>query len=126
MLKLTMLMKRKPGMSFADFRDYYETRHAPLASALCPNLVRYTRTYVMESIPMSRRAPPSETDFDCITECWYNVEGNWEERSKDLLPPEIFKQMAADEENFIDRTRTRLLITEIEESPAETLAGNQA
>jgi len=35
MLKLTMLMKRKPGMSFADFRDYYEGQHAPMASRLC-------------------------------------------------------------------------------------------
>lgn len=126
MLKLTMLMKRKPGMSFADFRAYYETRHAPLASALCPNLVRYTRTYVTQCIPMSRRAPAFEDDFDCITECWYDVEGGWEERAKDLLPPDVFKQMAADEEHFLDRTRTRLLITEEAESPAETLAGNRA
>src|SRR5690606_4736050 len=112
MLKLTFLMKRKPGMSFADFRDYYETRHAPLASALCPSLVRYTRTYVTDCIAMSRSAPASEPDFDCITQCWYDVEGGWEERSKDLLPPDVFKQMAADEENFLDRARTRLLITE--------------
>jgi len=34
--------------------------------------------------------------------------------------------MTADEENFLDRTRTRLLLTEDEESPAELLAGNRA
>ena len=125
MLKLTFLMKRKPGMSFADFRDYYESRHAPMAAELCPNLVRYTRTYITDSMPLSRRADLSELDFDCITQCWYDVEGSWEERSKDLLPPDVFKRMAADEENFLDRTRTRLLLTDEEESPAEMLAGNK-
>ena len=124
MLKLTFLMKRKSGLSFAEFRDYYENHHAPMAAALCPNLVRYTRTYVTECIALSRRAPSSNVDFDCITECWYDVEGGWEERSKDLLPPDIFRQMAGDEENFLDRAATKLLITEQEESPAKSLAGN--
>lgn len=125
MLKLTFLMKRKQGMSFADFRDYYENRHAPMAAAECPGLVRYTRTYVTEMIPLSRRAQLPELDFDCITECWYDVEGSWEERSKDLLPPEVFKRMAADEENFLDRASTRLLLTEQSESAPGTLCGNE-
>lgn len=118
MLKLTFLMKRKAGLTPAQFRDYYENHHAPMAAAECPNLVRYTRTYVTDMIPMSRRAQATELDFDCITQCWYDVEGGWEERSKDLLPPEVFKRMAADEENFLDRASTRLLLTEECESQA--------
>ena len=31
MLKLILLFRRKPGMSRADFIDYYETVHAPLS-----------------------------------------------------------------------------------------------
>lgn len=125
MIKLTFLMKRKDGMSFADFQRYYEENHAPLAAAQCAGLVRYRRTYVTGTQPMARNPSASEAGFDCITECWYDVEGSWEERSRDLLPPDVFRRMAADEENFLDRSATRLLFVEECESTAETLAGNR-
>jgi EthD domain len=124
MLKLTFLMKRKPGMSLAAFRDYYENNHAPLASQLCPGMVRYTRTYIVDWQPLARSAQLPALDFDCITECWYDVEGTWEERKADLLPPEVFRQLAADEENFLDRRANRLLMAEQVVSDPETLQGN--
>lgn len=125
MLKLTFLMKRKQGMSFEAFRDYYENNHAPLASRLCPHLVRYTRTYLTGWEPLARSAQLPDPDFDCITECWYDVEGNWEERKMDLLPAEVFKQLAADEENFLDRRANRMVSTQQHESEPRTLLGNQ-
>lgn len=125
MLKLTFLMKRKQGMSFEAFRDYYENNHAPLASRLCPHLVRYTRTYLTGWEPLARPAQLPDPDFDCITECWYDVEGNWEERKMDLLPAEVFKQLAADEENFLDRRANRMVSTQQHESEPRTLLGNQ-
>ena len=126
MLKLTFLMKRKQGMSFDDFRDYYENRHAPLAAQLCPHLVHYTRTYVTDCQPLARSAQLPDRGFDCITECWYDVEGSWEDRKMDLLPADAFKQLAADEENFLDRRANRLLMTEQAISDPQTLQGNRS
>jgi len=125
MLKLTFLMKRKQGMSLDAFRDYYENNHAPLAAGLCPHLVRYRRTYVTDWEPLARSAQLPELSFDCITECWYQVEGTWEERKMDLLPPDVFRQLAADEENFLDRRANRLVTTQQDESRPERLLGNQ-
>lgn len=125
MLKLTFLMKRKEGMPSADFRDYYENRHAPLAAQLCPHLVRYTRTYLTGWQPLARSAQLPDLDFDCITECWYDVEGSWDERKLDLLPAEVFKQLAADEENFLDRRANRMVTAEQETSDPQTLLGNR-
>jgi hypothetical protein len=125
MLKLTFLMKRKEGMSFEAFRDYYENNHAPLAAGLCPHLVKYTRTYITDCRPLARSAQLPELGFDCITECWYDVEGTWDERKMDLLPAEVFKQLAADEENFLDRRANRMVTTELETSEAGNLLGNR-
>lgn len=125
MLKLTFLMKRKQGMSFEAFRDYYENNHAPLAADLCPHMVRYTRTYLTGWQPLARSAQLPDPDFDCITECWYDVEGTWDERKLDLLPAEVFKQLAADEENFLDRRANRMVMCETEESEPGTLLGNR-
>jgi len=124
-LKLTFLMKRKEGMSFEAFRDYYENNHAPLAASLCPHLVKYTRTYITGWQPLARSAQLPEPGFDCITECWYDVEGTWDERKMDLLPAEVFKQLAADEENFLDRRANRMVSTELETSESDTLLGNR-
>lgn len=126
MLKLTFLMKRKQGMSFEDFRDYYENNHAPLAGTLCPHLVRYRRTYLTGWEPLARSAQLPDPDFDCITECWYDVEGTWEERKMDLLPADVFRQLAADEENFLDRRANRMVSAEQHESEPGTLLGNRA
>jgi hypothetical protein len=125
MLKLTFLMKRKKGMTFEDFRDYYENRHAPLAARLCPALVHYSRTYITGWEPLARSAQLPEPGFDCITECWYDVEGSWEERKLDLLPADVFRQLAADEENFLDRKANRLLMTDRKTSDPRTLPGNR-
>ncbi|MCB2047959.1 MAG: EthD domain-containing protein [Novosphingobium sp.] len=118
-------MKRKEGMSFEAFRDYYENNHAPLAASLCPHLVKYTRTYITGWQPLARSAQLPEPGFDCITECWYDVEGTWDERKMDLLPAEVFKQLAADEENFLDRRANRMVSTELETSESDTLLGNR-
>ena len=126
MLKLTFLMKRKQGMGFDAFRDYYENNHAPLAATLCPHLVRYRRTYLTGWESLARSAQLPDPDFDCITECWYDVEGTWDERKLDLLPAEVFRQLAADEENFLDRRANRLVATEQIESEPDTLLGSKS
>jgi hypothetical protein len=40
------MMKRKPGMTMAEFIDYYENHHAKLGETLMPLARRYVRRYV--------------------------------------------------------------------------------
>ena len=43
MLKVMLMMKRKPGLSLEEFIDHYERVHVPLALTNARNLVHYER-----------------------------------------------------------------------------------
>lgn len=87
--------------------------------------MRYRRTDLTGWEPLARSAQLPDPDFDCITKCWYDVEGTREQRKMDLLPADGFRRLAADEENFLDRRANRLVATEPIESKPETLLGNR-
>src|SRR5258708_5469793 len=46
MIKIMFLLKKKAGLSDADFRQRYEAEHAPLTKKLFPQLLGYKRSYV--------------------------------------------------------------------------------
>jgi uncharacterized protein (TIGR02118 family) len=119
MIKLTMLIRRKQGMTRAQFREYYETRHIPLAEAHTPHLVGYKRNFIVGQFA-------GEDQFDCITEFWFDVEGDYAELRGALFPPEVTALMAEDEANFIDRSKSQLFLIEETASPPENLLGNRA
>jgi uncharacterized protein (TIGR02118 family) len=101
MHKLLLLMKRKPGISVADFRDYYESRHVPLCLPLMGAAAkRYVRRYLE---PSAAGEPP----FDVITELWFDsraaVDATLAMFANNATPDFI----AADEEQFLDRSATR-------------------
>lgn len=119
MIKLTMLIRRKPGMTREQFREYYEARHIPLAEAHTPYLTGYKRNFIVDQFA-------GEDQFDCITEFWFDVEGDYAQMRGKLFPPDVAQMMADDEENFIDRSRSQLFLIEENVSPPENLLGNRA
>jgi len=74
MVKAILLLKRKPGLTPAEFRQQYEEVHAPLVLKQYPDIRKYVRNYVATNVIP---ADVEEPDFDCITEVWFdnNVEG---------------------------------------------------
>lgn len=74
MFKLVILGKRRAGMTSAEFKEYYETIHAPLAWTLYPQMKRYVRTYfepVEHEVYEGGKYPNGEPPTDCITEVWF-------------------------------------------------------
>ena len=69
MVKGIALLKRKPGLTPAEFREQFEEVHAPLEVSLFPTLKRYVRNYITTNIPTDGDAEP---DFDCIVEHWFD------------------------------------------------------
>ena len=68
--KVLMFMKRRPGMSLAEFRDYYERHHAKLVMKyMGPSVRRYVRRYVAP-VANGETGADGELDFDVITELW--------------------------------------------------------
>lgn len=111
--KLLLFMKRKPGMSIADFRDYYENRHMPLCMKYMQGAERYFRRYLEPVEGMD------EPYFDVITELWFRsrapVDMIVATMQKDAMPINVI----TDELNLFDRSKTRFHIV----SEAETDLG---
>ncbi|WP_257556820.1 EthD domain-containing protein [Sphingobium sp. CFD-2] len=97
-----ILIKRKPGMSFDDFVDYYENVHSKLASRV-PNLRRYARNFI-RPYGNDVYAGAAELPFDVVTEICFDDEAEFHKGMAYLTEPETAAIVAADEENLFDRS----------------------
>lgn len=106
MHKLLLFMKRKPGLSLAEFRDYYEQRHVPLCMAYMAGPTRYLRRFV------EHPAGQPELDFDVMTELWFEGRAMLDTvidlTRRDAMPADVI----ADEERFLDRSKSRFCVVD--------------
>lgn len=111
MFKCIALLKRKPKLSHEAFVDYYETKHAPLIRRLLPGIVDYRRNYVdIDGAFLFPDAAP--IDFDVITEIWLDDKVAYDRFLAVAAQEDVAQQIARDEENFLDRGRSRMLVVE--------------
>ena len=107
MFKVIELMKRRPGISRAEFRAYYENYHAPLCEKYCSSLSRYLRRYI-DPLPHPETGPADELPFDVITELWVEDEATFRSLvqyiTSTIMPDEVIE----DEKKLFDRTSFRL------------------
>jgi len=115
MFKLIALLKKKAGMSFEDFVEYYETTHAKLGVRVLPTAERYFRRY-LSPFPAAESGERQETDYDVITEVWFKDRATFEAAMSDLSDPVIAEEIAQDEEQLFDRSRIRFFTVEEYES----------
>jgi uncharacterized protein (TIGR02118 family) len=116
MVKIMLLVSRKDGVSPEEFREHYETIHAPLAARHLPHLVRYVRNYAVDRFG-------GAMDCDCVTEFWFDHPGPWRKARTQILRQDILDLFAADEEQFMDRSSMRTLVVEEGETAAADLQG---
>jgi hypothetical protein len=113
--KVLIMLKRRPGMSVAEFRDYYENHHRPLAGKYAvPGMCRYVRRY-LDPLPHLDTKEVTEPEFDVITELWFDRKDAFDGIvwmvSEGQLPADVLE----DEHKVFDRARTRyVLVTECE------------
>lgn len=110
-VKIIIGLKRRPGMSVEEFRDYYENVHIRVASKyLQPGMVHYARRY-LDALPHLDTHEIHEPEFDVITELWYAddkaASGLIWMLSEGRLPTDVFE----DEHNVFDRPKTRYFMT---------------
>lgn len=99
-------MKKRPDISTDEFRDYYETRHAPLCEKYSSAVSRYIRRYID---PLPHPETGAFTDaYDVITELWFEdravFEGTIAYITTALMPDEVIE----DEKNLFDRSSFRI------------------
>jgi uncharacterized protein (TIGR02118 family) len=101
MLKLILLFRRKPGMSRADFIDYYERVHAPLSVEKIPGIALYRRSYVEPGEPPFGH-PTTEPGFDVVTELGFDSQADYDRAVEAFTSPELGSLFYADMQNLFD------------------------
>lgn len=111
-MKVMILLKRKAGMSHADFVDHYENSHVVLAQRYLGHLfVDYRRNYplpIVERVGDEPNPAVADSPFDAITEIWLEDHAAWLEMQRIIADPVIGKIFMDDEENFLDRPSLRI------------------
>jgi uncharacterized protein (TIGR02118 family) len=113
MHKLIAFVRRKPGTTKQQFKDYYENYHSKLGEKFLPPLCKkYLRRYI-EAVrhPMKTDQPP-HPEFDCLVEFWFDSEADCRAFEASVSDPETMKYIVADEEKFVDRPNTFRFIVE--------------
>ena len=115
MIKYMFALKRKPGLSLEEFKDYYENHHAPLV-ARNSRIVGYRRNYI---IPGGYTAPHvdhqiEEPEYDVISEMWFEDLDALREAEKNL-EGEFGRLLREDELKVFDMTPGALRAFLVEE-----------
>ncbi len=102
MINAFTLLKRKPGLSVAEFQRYWRHQHADLIACL-PGVKRYVQSHVLGEYHQAQ-----EPIYDGIAElCVDNSQA-----FRDISESDAYAAVQADEENFIDRTAIALVLTD--------------
>jgi len=102
MIKVAAFFKRRAGSSVEAFHEYWRTRHADLAAGL-PGLRRYVQCHTLPGIYRLR-----EPAYDGIAEIWFDDT----DALREVAASERYKQVKADEANFIDPKSYGEIVTE--------------
>ena len=101
MYKVVAFLKRKHGMSRAEFIDYYENHHVPLILSIAPPPPVYRRNYLMSV------ARGVGFDFDVMTEIAFADQTAFETWALKLHAD---TRVADDELNFFDPGSCRPIV----------------
>ena len=105
--KILLFMKRRPGMTFEAFQEYYENHHVPLCEKYISGVSRYVRRFLTPHRNPETGAT-QELQFDVITELWFEdaaiFRGTVEYLATSIMPDEVVE----DEKRLFDRTKTRM------------------
>jgi uncharacterized protein (TIGR02118 family) len=103
-VKGLFLVKRKPGMSVAEFQDYWRNRHAPLVPRT-PHLFRYVQCHVL---PETYESDPPPV-YDGVAELYWPDLAKFQES---WASPELQVEQFNDTRNFVDGKNSRALLVE--------------
>lgn len=108
---LVTLLKRRPGMSRREFRDYYERYHRLIGEdVVAPYALRYVRRYLS---PLD--GEDCDCDFDVVTEIDFADEATMGVFFTSIADPDISQRISEDEAMLFDTDRIRSFRVDTEE-----------
>jgi uncharacterized protein (TIGR02118 family) len=111
MIKVSVILKRKSGMSPEEFHRYWHEVHGPLLLKQSA-LMRHVRKYVQcHSIAGAFAEMPDvvSAQFDGIAELWGD---NVDDVKRGLVEPAYVNVIRPDEEKFLDLPNCVFMVTE--------------
>jgi len=127
-MKMVLLLKRKPGITAEEFKNHYESSHAPLATRLL-HFGTYKRNYInkeeLYSAGHVENAAPLP-DYDVVVEIGFESRDDYQKMLDALADPVIGKEIADDEAKFLDRDALQMFFVEEFETPRAELAAARA
>jgi uncharacterized protein (TIGR02118 family) len=110
MVKASVILKRKPGMSPDAFRRYWQDVHGPLLLQQ-PSLMRHIRKYVQcHSLAEAFADMPGvSSQFDGIAELWGD---SVDDVRRGLAEPAYAEVIRRDEATFLDLPNCVFMVTE--------------
>jgi uncharacterized protein (TIGR02118 family) len=110
MVKLTCILRRKPGMSPEAFHDYWREVHGPLVAGTKSG--SHVLRYEQHHRPLDDYGPggggDGEGTYDGVTEQWF---ASMDEYDAHIAEPD-FATVWADLPNFLDVDRLAFVLTE--------------
>jgi EthD domain len=107
------LLKRRPGMTKADFIAYYEASHRVIGEQVLRGYAtRYVRRFLFPTDGVE-----TEHDPDVLTEITFSDEVTRAACFAAMADPAIMAMIVADEEKLFDRSRIKTF--EVEERDSE-------
>ncbi len=106
MLKVFGFLAKREDLETQAFIDYYENHHVPLVLSLAPTPTIYKRNYLVRGDEFNREK--DSIDFDVITELVFPDRDAF----VDWIEKLSVEAIGADEERFLDRSRTRAYVIE--------------
>jgi len=117
MIKLVALLKKRDDITREAFIAHYENSHVPLIMGFFePFVVEYTRTYLDHDHPLSfcggygGSAVFSGQTYDVVTTQSFRNQQDLDAFYQAAAAPGVGAAIAADEEKFLDRSATQVLI----------------
>jgi len=121
-VKLMVFLKRKPGLSPAEFRDLYENRHSRIGMKMLGHLwTGYRRNYLgsansfakAEGAPLNAEDAELDAPFDVVTEFVFADWSDLEEQNRLATLPENKAILSEDEETLFDREHCYASVCEV-------------
>lgn len=111
MVKFVGCLRRKPGMTAAEFHHHWQNIHGPLVKSV-PEFFRHVRRYVQGhtiSDPAPGFPPPTSPPFDGVAEIWFD---NVADIGKAFSEPRYLEIIRPDELRFLDLPNCTIVIVE--------------
>jgi hypothetical protein len=111
MFKIIVFLVRKPGLTLAEMRTHYETRHLPLARRTFPQIIEHRRNYAQDGgifFPPGVAAP----QWDVISEIWFANRAGFDAMMAFVADAQASGELGRDEAQFLDREKCGMMIVD--------------